>query len=420
MFIRGEIFNEIYTDLIYRLFNDGVVSTSRKGKKLTELHNFGFVLERPKECMAVCRDMSVDYLKKEFDFYMSGSYKLEDAVKCSPFWKNCTDDGHNINSNYGALIFHDTNSEGNTQFEHAANCLVNNRQSKKAVMTLYNNEHSYLSNDNPCTMYLHARICEEHKLHLTAHMRSSDIYYGLPYDVPFFVFVQQALINHLSAFYPSLTIGTYTHFANSLHFYEYKRGELEEALRHKATVEDYDNLQQHYKILTMKHMAKLNKLIMPNFMEVAWKASEKSNCYKKKVGCCFTYKTHDDYEVVLTIGYGDIAVHRDRTLCDSIYEHTTCRRDDIDDKWYETGCPSVHAEHRALDNLRRRRQKIDYSRVTVYVTHGPCDACLKMLDFVGIQEVIYDIPYKTDYSHWPNMVIEQTANPSNREEGKSA
>jgi deoxycytidylate deaminase len=152
-------------------------------------------------------------------------------------------------------------------------------------------------------------------------------------------------------------------------------------------------------------------------MEIAWKASENSQCYKKKVGAVFT-TIDNGVESVLMTGYGDISDHRDRKFCEPHFSQHVCSRDDKDDLWFEAGCPSIHAEHRCLENLRN--VAVDYSKVVVYVTHGPCDACLKMLDMVGVRKVFYDIPYKTNYKHWPSIDVRQIPNPSNREEGKSA
>lgn len=391
-------FNKVYRMLIDELFTQGTESVSRKGKKLTELYDKKFTVLDPRACMATCREMSTQYLEDEFAFYMSGSNKLDDAVKCSPFWKNCSDDGETINSNYGKLLFHDRNKAGNTQFEHAIKCLKNSQGSKKAVMTIYDKENAYMSNDNPCTMFLRARIDDWNKLHLTTYMRSSDIFFGLPYDVPFFVFVQSALIDHLSFAYPDISMGTYTHIASSLHFYEYKRDELNRALEMGTTISAMRRDEEVYTNLVEAYLPVTHQLVRTNWMSQAWKAANRSECLKKKVGCVFT-QTKNGVETFLTDAHGGVASHR--PTC------KVCVRDDPDDRWFETGCWSVHSEHRALDYLRISGANPNFAEVTVYVTHGPCDACLKMMDLVGITKVYYDVEYKTDYSHWPNMTIKQ-------------
>ena len=395
----SESFDVIYKELIYELINKGDKSVSRKGKKLTELHDKMFMLTKPRQCMATCRNMSLDYLINEFALYMSGSPLLEDALKCSSFWKNCTDDGITVNSNYGKLLFHDKNEKGFTQFEHALNCLKNSRGSKKAVMTIYDKENAYMSNDNPCTMYLKARIDEEMNLHLIAVMRSSDIYYGLPYDVPFFVFVQLALIDQLKNKYPDLKVGTYTHMANSLHYYGYKEEELKQAFEKGTTVDEIISYHDAFNEIVNKCLPGVNRLCgNENFMALAWEASTYSDCLKKRVGACFTL-TENEVETSIMAAHGGVASHR--AIC------THCARENQLDNWYGDECPSIHSEMRAINRIRLAGLNPDWSKVTVYLTHGPCDACCKLMDMVGIKKVFFEVPYKTNYAHWPEMTITQ-------------
>jgi thymidylate synthase len=58
------------------------------------------------------------------------------------------------------------------------------------------------------------------KLNFTIHMRSNDAILGLPTDIAFFATLQSQMLNHLQETYPNLSLGTYTHIANSLHIYE--------------------------------------------------------------------------------------------------------------------------------------------------------------------------------------------------------
>ena len=399
-------FNEVYVALVHKLEKNGIVSTNRKGAKLTELFDEKFTITLPKQCGAVCRSLSLNYLTDEFAFYMSGSDLLEDAVKCSSFWNNCSDNVVTINSNYGKLLLHDRNEQGNTQFEHALRCLINNKSSKKAVMTLYNDSHAYISNDNPCTMYLKARIDSTNRLHLTACMRSSDIYFGLPYDVPFFIFIQQALVSILASKYPKISLGTYTHFANSLHTYERDAKKLALVKNCSGKFMETKHFNEVYRGLVEKYTKELTNMVFEEdptlvlakrnaFMDAAWKASETSKCFKKHVGCCMTYKDKG-VETLLVTGYGGAVVE-----CDH------CYRDDDNFIYYGDECPSVHAEMRCLETLRKNGTIVDFSKVNVYLTHNSCDACAKLLDLVGIKQVYYDKPYKIDESHWPNITFTQ-------------
>lgn len=124
-------------------------------------------------------------------------------------------------------------------------------------------------------------------------------------------------------------------------------------------------------------------------MNVAWTASKESRCLKKKCGAVIISRG----EIIAT-GYGD----RDGEAC------TECARDKKE-VFYSDGCYSVHAEMRACIKALQNGFS-DWSNAVVYVTHGPCDACLKLLNHLGVRKVIYDKPYKTDYKgHWPLIEV---------------
>lgn len=63
-------------------------------------------------------------------------------------------------------------------------------------------------------------IIRDNRLHLTVTMRSNDMWYGVPYDFAFFMFVQELMLSRLRDAYPSLAMGSYVHFVGSLHVYE--------------------------------------------------------------------------------------------------------------------------------------------------------------------------------------------------------
>lgn len=375
--------NEAYVALIGKLTKHGRSSKTRKGKEIVELDNVMFTIKHPSALTLPARRPSKQYTLSELDWYISGSYKVSDAVKLSTFWNKCSDDGKTVNSNYGALLFHERNNKGQTQFEHALECLKTNPESKKAVMVIYRDDHAYISKDNPCTMYLHYRIVNG-RLNATTFMRSNDIYFGLPYDIPFFVFVQFCLLQELNNFYTeSIVMGTYTHFCNTLHYYMEKEGSLLSSKNPYGGFNPSDWFGENY--------VKLSKVLRDRrAMSHAWKASEESTCSKKKVGAA-------------------VVDRRNRELLHASSSVTskpcaTCYRDDPEDKWFGDECPSVHAEMVCVLNLHKQ---LEWEDVIFYVTHGPCDACLKLLAFVGVKEVVYDVPYKTNYRHWPNINVRQ-------------
>lgn len=388
-----------FLDIFYYIHKNGRHTVNRKGQGLYEMRNVTLVLDPEASTYCLGRYPSQEYLEKELDFYASGSRQLEDAVKMSKFWSKCSDDGKTINSNYGFLLFHDENKHGFTQFEHAINCLRNNPDSKKAVMTLYSKEHAYISNDNPCTLIINLYI-QGDALNMQVIMRSNDLWYGLPYDLPFFMVVHYTALAMLKRTYPNLELGYHIHQALNLHFYEWAFDKFRDCEKR------YDNERLNVaQPLVSCPQAAIQRLTIGAFvqrfiglfdwrnhtmnMNVAWTASKESRCLKKKCGAVIISRG----EVIAT-GYGD----RDGEAC------TECARDKKE-VFYSDGCYSVHAEMRACIKALQFGFS-DWSNAVVYVTHGPCDACLKLLNHLGVRKVIYDKPYKTDYKgHWPLIEV---------------
>ena len=377
-----------FLSVVYDIHHEGVSSTNRKGEIIYEILNAFIVLRPGAYPYCAGRFMSKEYLSNELDFYSSGSLKLEDAVKMSKFWAKCSDDGETINSNYGYLLFHKVNERGLTQFEYAISCLLNNKSSKKAVMTIHSPEHAYLSNDNPCTLNIVFRIInDELNMHVT--MRSNDVWYGLPYDLPFFHVVHKAALNILSRTYPEIRLGIHVHQAHSLHIYE--RSLQKYSLCERKGYADEPDVMFYLIVnsAVQRFIGLYDYRAHRRFMNMAWEESKKSHCLKKHCGAVIV--CHDK---VVALGDGD----RDGVRC------TECARDKKE-VFYSDGCYSVHAEMRASIQALKNGFT-EWDKAVVYVTHGPCDACLKLLNHLGVEKVIYDKPYKTDYKgHWPNIEV---------------
>lgn len=169
------------------------------------------------------------YCEREHKMYLSG--ELDAAKwrdKASKFWWELRNPDDTINSNYWHLtgLLRDAPGEwapvpyrgnnGITQFEWALQALTNDPSSRQAVMHFHRPMHQWIGNrDFPCTMYGNFHIRYNH-LHYTVHMRSQDVVKGLTYDMPFFVWQQLSMAEHLN-----LPVGTYTHVVDSMHIYSH-------------------------------------------------------------------------------------------------------------------------------------------------------------------------------------------------------
>ncbi len=54
---------------------------------------------------------------------------------------------------------------------------------------------------------------------------------------------------------------------------------------------------------------------------------------------------------------------------------------------------AVHAEHNAI--LQAAKHGNSTKGATLYITHFPCNHCLKAIRNAGIEEIVYDTPYKS-------------------------
>ena len=88
--------------------------------------------------------------------------------------------------------------------------------SRQAVLTIWR-QNPPKTKDVPCTVALQF-LLRDGRLNMMAVMRSSDLWLGIPYDVPLFCRLQSLVASRLG-----VPMGTYTHVAGSLHLYDRDR-----------------------------------------------------------------------------------------------------------------------------------------------------------------------------------------------------
>jgi len=238
--------DEAYLELLKNVvYHYDILSTPR-GQSIREIFNYTFKVLRPTPEPIKTKDFErnnkiEDYTKKEMDWYLSCHRSVESAASISKFWGGLANPDGTVNSNYGYLTLKDK-SEGDeymelllksectylnsypiptkTPWEWAKTSLINDKESRQAVMRINKPYHAWNGNkDFPCTMHANFHI-RNNLLNMTVVMRSNDVVRGTVYDVPFFIYLQERMISELSTHYPELKIGTYTHIAHSMHMYE--------------------------------------------------------------------------------------------------------------------------------------------------------------------------------------------------------
>ena len=153
----------------------------------------------------------------ELAWYLSGSNRVRDIGPFASKWIDISDDGIHNNSAYGYRIQH---LFGFDQWDYVKDMLTKSPGSRQAIIHI-KDASDKPTKDVPCTVYLQFLI-RDNKLHLSVHMRSNDIWMGVPYDMFSFTFLQMKMAMELG-----VDLGNYTHFAGSLHMY---KRDYEEAL----------------------------------------------------------------------------------------------------------------------------------------------------------------------------------------------
>ncbi len=213
-------FTHCYLSLVRQVYEEPAYESAPRGQKVKEILGASFTITNPRDRIPYVagRKFSMTYMVAELLWYLSGSNKTEWIANYSNFWRDISDDGVTANSAYGARLFqsHPKIAQGRfTQWEYIVEELRRDPDSRRAVMHLRVPDDSVDAKlDVPCTLALQFFI-REGKLHQIVNMRSSDVIFGIAYDIPAFTLFQELLANELG-----VELGTYTHMSNSLHIYE--------------------------------------------------------------------------------------------------------------------------------------------------------------------------------------------------------
>ena len=213
-------FTHCYISLVRNVYENPAFEAAPRGQKVKEILGASFTILNPRDRIPYVagRKFSVTYMVAELLWYLSGNNETEWISKYSAFWKDISDDGKTANSAYGARLFqsHPKIAQGRiNQWQYVVEELRKDPDSRRAIMHLRVPDDSIDAKlDVPCTLALQFFI-RDGKLHQVANMRSSDVIFGIAYDIPAFTLFQELLANELN-----VEVGTYTHTSNSLHIYE--------------------------------------------------------------------------------------------------------------------------------------------------------------------------------------------------------
>lgn len=186
-------FSDIHARTVDGLVSAGVQNILKKGKRVNvragaaiQSYGVNYILTEPRNRLHLNRAGAVRYLCRELIAYFSGSLNVSDGLShASIFWETLQDDLGRINSNYGYYVFYEPIKDCKSQYEWVIKRLLENPDSRRAIININQAYHKSDTKDFPCTVCIQFFIVEN-VLHCEVAARSTDVVTGLPYDMGFF------------------------------------------------------------------------------------------------------------------------------------------------------------------------------------------------------------------------------------------
>lgn len=123
------------------------------------------------------------------------------------------------------------------------------------------------------------------------------------------------------------------------------------------------------------------------YMEKAYEQSEKSSCFRAKVGAVLVKDG-----LVIAQGYNNMA----GGINDCAEVGCIREKLNIPSGTRREVCRAICAEQLAISEAARNGVKLDGS--VVYITTFPCHICAKLLVSSGVSEIVYDKDYPDELS----------------------
>lgn len=226
-----QAWNEMYNRVL-----GGDISAPR-GRETVEIRNAQFVLHAHQHLdPRVGRNISLDYVRREFLWYMLGDRFDTRIQNYAPIWKTCISKDGGINSNYGQYLF----GEG-MPFIQALAFLAKDQDSRRCWIPILNTQHIMESNTNdvPCHTGFGFRLIKRPflapLLDMSVHHRSLDMWHGAANDFAI-AFLWQLLAQvYLKSCHIETQLGTITHNVESAHFYDRHIDKAIETVNNTAT-----------------------------------------------------------------------------------------------------------------------------------------------------------------------------------------
>lgn len=221
--IRLRDMQDGYADLVYTVNQHGS-EVSPRGMRTKELTDVVVELEDPTKCWVEGVNRGANNLIgwAEAAHLIAGLSNADQMRRVAVNFERFIEQDR-LRGAYGPRV--------HSQWYHVISALKEDSDTRQAGLVIWRpTELASPSADVPCTTTLFFRI-RDGKLHMSTHMRSNDVIWGVTYDFPMFCLAQQAVAHALR-----LPLGTYNHHAISLHAYV----DRDEEIIHRVTGATYD------------------------------------------------------------------------------------------------------------------------------------------------------------------------------------
>ena len=188
---------------------------SPRGHEIKELRNTTMTVDPVYPFQGfMARKYSLNYFIEEMRWMLRASRFDESIKSYAKMWESVQNQDKSFNSNYGVFWF-----GPQMGLMKAALELIRDKDSRRAVVPMLRDEHlAPHMNDIVCTEAMTFLIRND-TLHLTVHMRSSDIIFGVGTDIPTFSAAMLLVYGLVRDNYPNLKLGMLTLQVASSHLY---------------------------------------------------------------------------------------------------------------------------------------------------------------------------------------------------------
>lgn len=219
MLNKPSCFNSL-DDLLFATYQSILqngVRINSKRDDIYEITQFAATLKKPRIRTSMSLDRKLVKSKfAEFAWYLSRDSKLDFITPYIEAYNQEEQENNRILGAYGPKIF-SSNGFQKSQYERIIEQIAKREATKQAYLVISEiKDYRYRSEQfksPPCTIGLHFFVRND-SLNLAVYMRSNDAYLGLPHDLFCFTMLQE-----LVSCRTGIPLGTYTHYATSMHVY---------------------------------------------------------------------------------------------------------------------------------------------------------------------------------------------------------